>query len=695
VSPLALNAVLLNPSSVVGGSTSQGTVVMNGPVSGSGAVVTLSSADSTVASVPGSVTVPAGADRANFVVSTGFVTNARSIAISGTFAGATQSATLTITPNAGNPNLLTNPEQIGAYPWEILGPLTLTQNYAAAPDGTVSATRGVVTSSAGHALRQGATVTPGSTYTFSVFVKNNGGPTAAYSIYDGTNGANIVAPTSYFSQLNGSTYVRVGVTFTVPTGCTRVFVYPLRDSAGPVDVLLWGAKLEVGSSMTGYQMPSSDSLSVSPSTVAGGSTAQGTVTLQIAAPAGGTTVPLSSSNPAVASVPANVTVPVGATSATFPVTTSNVTANTTVTISAAISSGTRTASLTVTPALAVSSLVLNPTSVVGGSSSQGTVTLNGSASGTGAVVNLSSSNPAATVPATVTVPSGSTSATFSVGTSAVQASTSATISASYGTTSTATLTVLPPDLSTLTLNPTSVVGGNPSTGTVTLRGPAPSGGVAVALASNDTTTATVPSSVTVPAGSSSATFTVSTTTVTATRTPVISATLGAISRSATLTVTTTPAVSNPNLLSSTEQIGAAPWQLLGPISVTQNFAAAPDGTIHASRGVVTSAAGHALRQTLGVTPGQTYTFSFFAQNNGGTTAAYSIYDDTHGANIVAPTSYFSQLNGSTYTRVSVTFTVPAGCTTASVYPMRDSGGPVDVLLWGAKLEVGSTMTAYP
>jgi hypothetical protein len=129
--------------------------------------------------------------------------------------------------------------------------------------------------------------------------------------------------------------------------------------------------------------------------------------------------------------------------------------------------------------------------------------------------------------------------------------------------------------------------------------------------------------------------------------------------------------------------------------VTQNFAAAPDGTIHASRGVVTSAAGHALRQTLGVTPGQTYTFSFFAQNNGGTTAAYSIYDDTHGANIVAPTSYFSQLNGSTYTRVSVTFTVPAGCTTASVYPMRDSGGPVDVLLWGAKLEVGSTMTAYP
>ncbi len=493
VSPLALNAVSLNPSSLVGGSTSQGTVLMNGPVSGSGAVVTLSSADTTVASVPSSVTVPAGADRATFVVSTGFVTNTRSIAISGTFAGATQSATLTITQNPGNPNLLTNPELIGAYPWETLGAITVTQNFAAAPDGTVSATRGVVTSSAGHALRQGASVTAGSTYTFSFFAKNNGGTAASYSIYDYDHGANIVAPTSYFSQLNGSTYTRVGVTFTVPTGGTRVFVYPLRDSGGPVDVLLWGAKLEVGASMTGYQFPSSDSLSVSPSTVAGGSTAQGTVTLAIAAPAGGTTVALSSSNPTVASVPANVTVPVGTTSATFPVTTSNVTAATSVTLSAAISSGTRTTSLTVTPALAVSSLVLNPTSVVGGSSSQGTVTLNGTASGTGAVVNLSSSNPAATVPATVTVPSGSSSATFSIGTSAVQASTSATISAALGgTTGTATLTILQPDLSTLTLNPTSVVGGNPSQGTVALRGPAPSGGVTVALASNDTTTATVP-----------------------------------------------------------------------------------------------------------------------------------------------------------------------------------------------------------
>ncbi len=55
-------------------------------------------------------------------------------------------------------------------------------------------------------------------------------------------------------------------------------------------------------------------------------------------------------------------------------------------------------------------------------------------------------------------------------------------------------------LSSLALNPTSVAGGNSSTGTVTLSGPAPAGGAQVALSSSNTAAATVPSSVTVPAG---------------------------------------------------------------------------------------------------------------------------------------------------------------------------------------------------
>src|SRR5260221_4668068 len=95
-------------------------------------------------------------------------------------------------------------------------------------------------------------------------------------------------------------------------------------------------------------------------------------------------------------------------------------------------------------------------------------------------------------------------------------------------------------LSSLTLNPTSVVGGvQSSTGTVTLSSPAPAGGAQVALAS-DSGAATVPSSVTVSPGATSATFTVNTTPVTGSTPVTISGSYCGLSKSATLMVTPTP-----------------------------------------------------------------------------------------------------------------------------------------------------------
>lgn len=88
------------------------------------------------------------------------------------------------------------------------------------------------------------------------------------------------------------------------------------------------------------------SLSLNPTLVPGGTASTGTVTLTGAAPAGGTAVILSSGNPQAAAVPAMVTVPAGATSATFPITTTAVTATTTVPIDATWA-GTFTENLTV------------------------------------------------------------------------------------------------------------------------------------------------------------------------------------------------------------------------------------------------------------------------------------------------------------------------------------------------------------
>jgi hypothetical protein len=190
------------------------------------------------------------------------------------------------------------------------------------------------------------------------------------------------------------------------------------------------------------------SLALNPTSVTGGNSSTGTVTLSGPAPAGGAQVVLSSSNTAVARVLTSVPVPAGATSATFTVGTSAVTISTAVTISASFGGVTRAASLTVTPAPppppTLASLTLNPTSVIGGlQSSTGTVTLSAPAPAGGAQVILSSNNSAASVPFSVFVPAGATSATFTVNTSIVLFSTSATISASYnGTTRTVGLTVL-------------------------------------------------------------------------------------------------------------------------------------------------------------------------------------------------------------------------------------------------------------
>ena len=160
---------------------------------------------------------------------------------------------------------------------------------------------------------------------------------------------------------------------------------------------------------------------------------------------------------------------------------------------------------------ALSSVTLGPTDVTGGSSSTGTVTMNGPAPTGGAVVSLSSSDPSVTLPATVTIPEGTTSTSFNMTTSPVASATTAIISAVFnGVTQTASITVEPPVLTSLTLNPSSATGGTSSTGTVTLSGPAPAGGVAVALSSSNTSVATVPSSVTVSPGFTNATFTVNT-----------------------------------------------------------------------------------------------------------------------------------------------------------------------------------------
>ncbi len=203
-------------------------------------------------------------------------------------------------------------------------------------------------------------------------------------------------------------------------------------------------------------------MSTNPATVAGGSASSGTVVLSVGAPEGGAVVTLSSSAPAIASVPATVTVAANGFAGTFAIATTTVTASTSVVITASYNGSVRTTSLTVTPASAPPSvslqgITLSPSNVVGGASAVGVVTLSAAAPAGGLLVALSSSSPAiGSVPGSVVVPSGATAASFSVNTSNVTTTTVVTVTAGANSVSrTASLTVSPSAAQTATLSVTA------------------------------------------------------------------------------------------------------------------------------------------------------------------------------------------------------------------------------------------------
>ncbi|MBV8859269.1 MAG: hypothetical protein JOZ02_20215 [Acidobacteria bacterium] len=195
-------------------------------------------------------------------------------------------------------------------------------------------------------------------------------------------------------------------------------------------------------------------------------------------------------------------------------------------------------------------VALSQSSVAAGDSVQATVTLSQPAPAGGAVVNLAgvSNTTAATVqvPASVTVAEGDTSASFTVSTAATTLAgftrpALVDIQAAFGdTTQTALLAVAPPlSLTSLGVAPVNLTGGTNATGTVTLSGPAPAGGALVALSSNSAA-ASVPASVLVPAGLTSASFNVQTNTVTTFTTATLTATYGTLGSAQTARLTVAP-----------------------------------------------------------------------------------------------------------------------------------------------------------
>jgi hypothetical protein len=102
-------------------------------------------------------------------------------------------------------------------------------------------------------------------------------------------------------------------------------------------------------------------------------------------------------------------------------------------------------------------------------------------------------------------------------------------------------------------------------------------------------------------------------------------------------------------------------------------------------------AGPTIYQAATVTPGLTYTASFWAKRGTSTALTYNIYDATHSTWIAQYASYYALTNATTWTRVSYTFTAAAGCTSIRLY-VAGSGADAagTVYLDHVMLNLGST-----
>lgn len=184
----------------------------------------------------------------------------------------------------------------------------------------------------------------------------------------------------------------------------------------------------------------------------------------------------------------------------------------------------------------VDSIGVTPTILKGGASAIGTVQIAAPAPAGGFEVGLASSDDTiAAVPEKVDIPSGQTTATFPIKTFGVLNQEVITLTASGANAKTTTLTVLPPVVQVVSVNPWVVTGGHSVKGTVQLDVPTDGGDFDVQL-SADSNRVLMDDVVTVLEGTRTATFTIDTLPVNTPTTVTIKATSGSTSVSTQLTI---------------------------------------------------------------------------------------------------------------------------------------------------------------
>ncbi|HEX8090146.1 MAG TPA: hypothetical protein VF762_14900, partial [Blastocatellia bacterium] len=392
--PPSLKSLTISPGTISGGGQPQGIVMLNGQAPAGGAFVSLSS-NSPFVSPPLSVTVAPGSASTSFPIQTSAVTANTTAAVTANYGGSVAQAQVTLTPQQPPLSLTLNPTSTTgaggdsfatvtvASPSstdEILQVASSNPSVASVPNGvmipagsttggfnifttavsaqaivTISVSGGGVTRTATLTVNPQASAPPPTPAAPSLLAPAADARVAQPITFDWTDVANAA---SYEIQIDDSNGFSAPLTLRQTVSASQATITGL-----PAQRLFWRVRAFNSAGVAGpfsasrrftaqaASAPASlSAVNVSPTSVVGGGTSQGTITLTGGAPSGGALVTLSSANPSVAAVPASVTVAAGASTATFSVSTSAVTANTSVGITATYGGVSRTTTLTVTPA---------------------------------------------------------------------------------------------------------------------------------------------------------------------------------------------------------------------------------------------------------------------------------------------------------------------------------------------------------
>ncbi|MEO8051227.1 MAG: hypothetical protein ABI833_12495 [Acidobacteriota bacterium] len=507
--------------STLGSSASSTCTVTLNKAATSVASVSLSS-NNVLLTVPANVTASSGQSSVTFTATSGTVSSSQSAIVTASLNGQNQTATISLTAAAQLSSLNCSPATVNA-------------------PGSASCT---------------ATLTAAASSAVSVALQSNN--------------ANVTVP--------GSVNIGAGAS-------SAAFTATVAAVVSDQTALLTGTLNAVSRTftLTASAPPQLTSLACAPSTLGSSASSTCTLTLNKAATSAAS-VSLSSNN-LLLTVPANVTVASGQSTATFTAASGTVSSSQNAIVTASLNGQSQQGTISLTAAIQLSGVSCSPAGVTGPGTSACTVTLTAAASSALSVA-LQSNNASVTVPGSVNIGAGASSATFTATATAVASNQTVLVTATLNGVSKAfTLTVTgnaPAQLTSVACAPSTLGSSASSTCTLTLDKAATSAAT-VSLTSNNGLL-TVPANVTVASGQSGATFAAVSGTVSSSQSAIVTATLNAQSKTATISLVAAAQVSS---------VSCSPSSVTGPgtsactVTLTAAASSAVSVTIQSNNASVT------------------------------------------------------------------------------------------------------------